>query len=526
MENLTITLTFILFIFASSLFAQEEHDHSFFRCGFTKADTEKEVRTDEFEVWMRRKNEETLIKEASRSGDVLNIPVVFHIIHNNEAVGTGLNLSAAQIQAQLDQVNNDLRRTTGTSGFNSDARSADTEIELKLAFFDEDDNELLEPGINRISGYGGGSLSKSYMNSTVKPATQWDPKQYLNIWVCNLSGILGFAQFPDINPLLVEGVNLNGTDKTDGIVLVYKAVGSTESPNPSATGAYAPYGMGRSLTHELGHFLGLRHIWGDGGCGIDDYCADTPESDGANFGCPSTHVSCGTTDMVQNYMDYTYDNCMNVFTADQRLRMRTVLYNSVRRVELLSSDRANPPSSLPVELVDFKVEMVKGNALLTWETASESNNDIFIVSKSNDGVNYEDLYIVQGKGNTVARTQYEYIDTRLENGTTYYKISQVDYDNTKTELGVRTIKYSDGFTFSLFPNPSRNTIHIKTYSTTNDKASAKIFDSQGKLIKAFDLDIMTGDNHLPVDINELERGIYFIQITAKEEQKSVRFQKI
>ncbi|HAB28968.1 MAG TPA: hypothetical protein DCE27_15695, partial [Xanthomarina gelatinilytica] len=110
-------------------------------------------------------------------------------------------------------------------------------------------------------------------------------------WVCNIGGgILGYAQFP------------GGSASTDGVVIGPNYFGSKNG----GSGFYlsAPFDLGRTTTHEVGHFLNLRHIWGDGGCSVDDFVSDTPTSDAANYGCATGHVSCGTTDMVQNYMDY------------------------------------------------------------------------------------------------------------------------------------------------------------------------------------------------------------------------------
>lgn len=97
----------------------------------------------------------------------------------------------------------------------------------------------------------------------------------------------------------------------------------------------APFNLGRTGTHEVGHWLNLRHIWGDGGCEVDDFVSDTPESDGANYGCATGHVSCGSTDMVQNYMDYSDDACMNLMTSGQKNRMRALFESAGYRATLL-----------------------------------------------------------------------------------------------------------------------------------------------------------------------------------------------
>jgi len=132
-----------------------------------------------------------------------------------------------------------------------------------------------------------------------------DTTHNLNIWVCVIGqGILGYAQFP------------GGPEATDGVVIDPNYFGATESTN---------YGSGRTATHEIGHWLNLRHIWGDGGCSYDDYVYDTPISDGPNYGCPDyPTVHCNTADMTMNYMDYTYDDCMYMFTFGQNDRAHAI----------------------------------------------------------------------------------------------------------------------------------------------------------------------------------------------------------
>jgi hypothetical protein len=138
------------------------------------------------------------------------------------------------------------------------------------------------------------------------------PAKYLNLWVCNLGGgLLGYAQFP------------GGPVATDGVVINFRAFGTQGS-------AQAPFNKGRTATHEVGHFLNLRHIWGDTeDCSGSDFVADTPNCAGPNYGVPAfPKVSCNNGpngDMFMNYMDYTDDAGMYMFTSQQVLRMRTAL---------------------------------------------------------------------------------------------------------------------------------------------------------------------------------------------------------
>ena len=162
-------------------------------------------------------------------------------------------------------------------------------------------------GVNRkistVSEWGTNDAMK-YASSGGIDVT--DPSTYLNIWVCDIGGgILGYAQFP------------GGAIATDGVV-----IGSDFFGENAAGGQY---GHGRTATHEVGHWLNLRHIWGDGRCRQDDFVADTPSSDSPNYGCPTYPTyKCKSNDMTMNYMDYVNDDCMYMFTEGQNDRMRTL----------------------------------------------------------------------------------------------------------------------------------------------------------------------------------------------------------
>ncbi|GJM31063.1 MAG: hypothetical protein DHS20C18_00640 [Saprospiraceae bacterium] len=295
-----------------------------------------------FEEWLAPKIREYQNSVHSRA--TTTIPVIFHIIHDNDPLGSGDNLSATYVNAQLDQLNNDFRRILGTSGYNNNPVGADSEIEFCLAMKDPSGITLAEPGVNRINRssrgwsappYGtciAGNFGDTYIENTIKPQSQWNPDDYLNIWVMDIAcSILGYAQFPSSSGL--GGLNNNGgASSTDGVVLLTSSLGSSTTPNPNG----GVYNAGRTATHEIGHFFGLRHIWGDATCG-NDYCADTPTQQGPSSGCPNTTTCDGVRDMVENYMDYSYDDCMNVFTGDQKARMQTVLANSPRRGSLGNS---------------------------------------------------------------------------------------------------------------------------------------------------------------------------------------------
>jgi PKD repeat protein len=321
---------------------------------------------DQFEQWMQQQ----LIQNQASAiiGGVYYIPVVVHVIHNGEAVGTGTNVSFAAIQSQIDVLNEDFRKIFGSNGWNTHPDGADTQIEFCLAQRRPDGSAFPagEPGVNRINrntvGFTAPPYSQTYINATVKPYTYnnnvptatrgWDPAKYMNIWLADLSGgLLGYAQFPQ-SPLGGMGCG-NQTAGTDGVVFLYNSIGKS-----SVTGFTGAYNEGRTATHEIGHWLGLRHIWGDGGCTVDDFCNDTPEAGAANYGCPVGTNSCTAApdagvDMIENYMDYTDDLCMNIFTNDQKMRMRTVLENSPLRASLINSDACTPPLAVDASVVDI-----------------------------------------------------------------------------------------------------------------------------------------------------------------------------
>lgn len=292
---------------------------------------------DEFERALQLKVLD--IKKKMQSGrlaaTVITIPVIVHVVHNGEAVGVGRNISEAQVKSQLETLNEDFRRRVNTRGFNSDPAGADIEIEFCPAAIDRQGRAMAERGIDRYNG-NRANWDRDEIEGVLKPSTYWDPNKYFNIWVLEFNSadrLLGYAQFPSRSNL--PGIPTDSPASTDGVVINYRSFGNSAKGNFPVM--QAPYNLGRTLTHETGHWLGLRHIWGDANCG-DDFCADTPPQASESRGCQVGRVSCGATNMVQNYMDYSDDGCFNIFTNDQKARIRAVMDLSPRRGSLLTAN--------------------------------------------------------------------------------------------------------------------------------------------------------------------------------------------
>ncbi|PQA92260.1 Por secretion system C-terminal sorting domain-containing protein [Chryseobacterium piscicola] len=335
---------------------------------------------DQFEAWLAPLVEkERNNSNKSQNGNIVTIPVVVHVIHAGQAYGAAPNIVDEQVQSQITVMNNDFRRIAGTPGFNSNAIGADTQIQFALAKVDPNGNPT--NGINRVN-LCQASWSQTQINSFVKPETIWDPTLYMNMWSVQFSssGLLGYAQFPSGSGL--AGLNaVGGEAYTDGVVANYSTFGSSDYNNGSFI-LGAPYDKGRTMTHEVGHFMGLRHIWGDATCG-DDFCADTPTAHTSNYTCNPNIASCtvpSVFEMVQNYMDYTNDTCMNIYTINQKDRITAVMNNSPRRVELKTSTK---DIAIPLFPNDAEVKLERDCTTLSCTTATAQNVKVSLYNRGN-----------------------------------------------------------------------------------------------------------------------------------------------
>jgi hypothetical protein len=286
------------------------------------------------------------MRRPARVG-VVTIPVVVHVVHNPASPDE--NISKAQIDSQIDVLNQDYRATNPDrvgvpSVFTSSI--ADCEIEFKLAETDPNGNPT--DGVTRTATDKTAFVAEDddVKSSATGGIEGWPSDDYLNIWVCgdlrdgSNNQILGYAQFP------------GGPPETDGVVIANTCFGSTGT-------ARDPFHLGRTATHEVGHWLSLRHIWGDdgGGCGGDDLVDDTPNQARQNFGKPTfPHVTCNNGpngDMFMNYMDYTDDAAMFMFTTGQATRMSACLDGP--RASFLVAAGSTPGQVLAPELVGAAV---------------------------------------------------------------------------------------------------------------------------------------------------------------------------
>lgn len=358
-------------LFGKTITAKSKNpDNGIIRCAtveyeqYLQAKNPNRMTNAQFETWLAplvKKQTTSRTSSKTAIATVITIPVVVHVIHNGQAIGTAPNITDAQVQSQITVLNQDFRKMLNTPGYNTNTVGADVEIEFVLAKQDPNGNPT--NGIDRVNMCQA-SWSETDINETVKPSTIWDPTQYMNMWtvIFSDSSLLGYAQFPNSSGL--QGIDsFEGEANTDGVVSSYNVFGS------SALGTgfllVTPYDKGRTMTHEVGHFLGLRHIWGDGtgdesknlpDCNASDYCEDTPQAGWEHYDCDTIYDTCPTAvgnDMVENYMDYTTDACMNIFTQNQKDRIMAVMTNSPRRNTLKTSTKGN---TIPLFANDAEVK--------------------------------------------------------------------------------------------------------------------------------------------------------------------------
>lgn len=425
------------------------------------------------------------------------IPVVVHVIHD----GGVSNISDAQIQSQIDVLNEDFRKIAGTNG---DGSGVDTDIEFCLA--KKDPLGKCTNGIVRINTPF--SNHQTYQRALLKELSYWDNTRYLNMYVVkNInggSGILGYSSFP------------GGPPNEDGIVVRQDYFGKIGTAGSS---------LGRTTTHEIGHWFGLYHTF-NGGCGIDtcldgDYVCDTPPAASPNFGCPTIN-SCSNdvpnvADQVPNYLDYSNDNCKDMFTEGQKQRMQATLVTfrndiwQTWNIDSTGCDSAYVSSSCNV-IADF----------VTLEPNICVGNSIVFYNRSQNNPTSFSWYF---QGGTPATSTLEN-PTVTYSGTGSFQVKLVttniygtdsltitSYINVTTPPIGQALPFSEGFESFTFPtngitidNPDvgitweRDTIGVAYQGIASAKINNLINTNYGQsdaiLLPRFDFTTFTGTPYL------------------------------
>ncbi|UZO82543.1 M43 family zinc metalloprotease [Aquimarina sp. ERC-38] len=467
------------------------------------------------------------IKSLNKSidGQIITIPVVVHVLYNTPQQ----NISDAQVLSQIEVLNEDFRRLNSDRD-NVWSQAADVQIEFCLAQVDPNGNPtngIIRKATN-VRGFSGENMKFDSSGGS----NAWPTDQYMNMWTANFarSGLLGFAQFPGLGP-----------DATDGVVMAPQYFGSSAKGN----GFFlrAPFDLGRTTTHEVGHFLGLPHIWGDGNCSRDDGINDTPNASGPSGGCPIGASSCGSLNMVQNYMDYSDDGCMNLFTRGQKNRMRAFLLGNGFRAKLAQSTRCSKdavidpdpkPGCSDVRLsftfdsypedISFEIKNSNGNVVASGGPYTDQNAgaslsiteclnnacyELVITDSFGDGLccQYgQGSYELVGKDGTVLASGAAIGSgeaTAFCLGTTTNVISNSSARTTETEI-------------TLYPNPVFDTEININGAILGDPY--QIISLQGRILSSSTLDNTT------LNVGNLTPGMYILKI-GKDFSNTIPFVK-
>ncbi|HQQ94197.1 MAG TPA: M43 family zinc metalloprotease [Bacteroidia bacterium] len=526
---------FLLTFFTVLQFSAQQNTinlSNFQRCG-TAAPGEA------WDQWFNKKVEE--FRENQANGKVqttaFTIPVIVHVIHGGQGVGAFPNISQAQINSQIGVLNNDYAGTglnvanLAATAFSA-VGAANTNVTFCMAEKDPSGMSLTEPGIERISYVSKGwsnptsftspTTFQNYINGTVKPATIWDPSRYLNIWITDINanaGLLGFATFPPGSGLTGIPGSM-GTSSTDGVWVWSRTYGNVGT-------LYSPYHKGRTATHEIGHWLGLRHINGDQSCGTD-YCNDTPVQSALNFGCPAyPHISCSNGpngEMFMNFMDYCDDLCLYMFSPDQSTRIQTAMANSPYRNQLTASAATlcNVPAVAPVAMYTVNSTNCRDSVVkpqnqttgspapgYTW-VASPSAGVVF--SPNANAANpsivfaYPAIYTLSltATNSTGTSTYFDYIMI-LDCGDA---VGMTEYNNLSTQV-------------QLAPNPSQGNLQFKCSLSVSREVKVHVYNTLGQVVERFDFG-QTKSIDQTLHLEHLPAGVYELNVDCGGEQLNRR----
>ena len=481
----------------------------FLTLSFLSLQAQRECGTDEFlqiqirnnpglKIQMEKMEEElqrmTRLEEQnpSRSG-VLTIPVVFHIIYNTDQQ----NISEAQIKSQMDVLNEDFRMlNSDISDIPEDFSdlAGDSQIEFQLANIAPDGsstNGIVRYHTDRTS------FSRYENDMNIKEHGYWDRDYYLNVWVCNISGgLLGRSNFPG-----------TGTPEEDGIIMGYQYIG--RSPENPFSGAY---NLGRTLTHEIGHWFNLRHIWERAGCDNDDGVSDTPKQDNYYGGRPShPQTSCGSSDMFMNYMDYVYDDAMFMFSKGQIARMHAAI--KLHRPKL-----GQTPGYCPEILAINEAPFDELDSITYGASQYIVSNTVFSQAKIQMQAGE---YVLLQPG-FEANGNVEFIASIGACSSIEATMSQAPQRTIENPIVEEEIGRDDIQTMSMkaYPNPFREQMTIDYQLTKDEAIKLYVRNTLGQIVKVLHQGQQSvGQHRTQLQAGNLAAGVYYLTLETPQERK-------
>jgi Pregnancy-associated plasma protein-A/Secretion system C-terminal sorting domain len=417
---------------------------------------------------------------------VITIPVVVHVLYNLDSE----KISDDQIKHQMDVLNIHFRKKNrDTIDIPAAFRNLAADVELEFCLAKTKPNGMPTSGIERRK------TSKSrytYMPIDVDlnffsngGLDVWDATKYLNIWVCNLdgTGLAGYGYYP------------GGNRDYDGIVVDYRYFGIPRA-----------YRDEKVTVHEVGHWLNLRHIWGNDYCG-EDYVADTPNQSGPNNNCPYfPHITCGNSpngDLFMNYMDYTDNACVNMFSKGQKARMLSLFNIGGYRSEIATSQGCNyqPNASSCDGNFNISSQRISGTeALVSWNM------------KGLDRI-YQVLYKIDGEQNWMSIFTF---DTSVVLNNLVAKKNYLIQLKTECQFDIKietTINYQQKDALQIFPIPASTNLQFVLYDILADtRVELKLLDIMGREVFHTTNIINKNSNKIDIDVRNIVNGMYLLVI--------------
>ena len=492
------------------------------RCGYEMAKREMAQKYPSYSIAAQQTFEQARLYAEQRRNlqnddenpTIFKIPVVFHIVYADDDE----NLSDALVQSQMEVLNEDFRRLNSNA---SDVREifADLATDPKIEFYiaETDPNGQPTNGITRtpttITSFAG--IADHVKASDTGGIEAWDTEQYLNIWVCNMNttlfgvevpSVLGIAYPPIDAPNWSDGAIPDNIADVDGVIINYQTFGRN---NPQAGVLTGTADEGRTAVHEIGHYLGLRHLWGDpdsftNGCTVDDGLEDTPNMLNS-FVLQDTIVPCENLfekntcgmgesgdlpDMVENYMDYTFQSCQNMFTQQQVELMCSMLATSRAGLlqEIAADFTVNNTTIYPNDSVQFTAETV--NALTyAWDFGDGNSSSLY---------NPTHAYATSG---------FYTVSLTVSNPNTSIITEKMDYIEVLVSTDLPTALSHD---FEVFPIPTADGfLYVKSPLPIGDLT---LYDVSGHLVYRADAVALA---EMRLDVGQLGDGLYFLCVEGE-----------